>query len=515
MTVLSVRAACFVAGLLVANLSGDGPSPQYIELANGDTAVLPERVYDFVSRAGCAVSADGLVWYRLEAGEFPPLALRFARCSGARSEFDNAHTAERPAWSIPHGKTRALFVAVSLQWRPSPNGMLLIEHAAQTAGVPVTWLIADWSPLTGSTALYQRFHARNGDDVQVAPYRDLMRAARKRLAWYRPAVAIAGPIASREIAPSFALGLPAFWGIAWNSTGIDGIGDLGAPWGTYCADPRAYKRPEPRGTCSLLAMEWTARDLTRAYFTGREAAFSTEPTDVLARAGLHGDAAAAYLRTLVDAYAAAGESQALVVIINEESDLAAAGEPEVPALLAATYARAAGDGMRAATLANAATIARSFSGAPRAVAFPFVAAPAPVDYLGSPLTPATIDFHDRQMAATFVAPRTMPDRVFAYDAAPVPSTRARGLSESDLHDGPHLLKVRAAPELLEFTFDSARAAHWAVALWADPAKLGLAGSNVIPAGRAGAVVVFDLPAGIAKRRLACGRCFAFPLPLAR
>src|SRR5208283_2423623 len=106
---------------------------------------------------------------------------------------------------------------------------------------------------------------------------------------------------------------------------VDGTWDLGAPWGTYCADPRAYKRPDPSGDCPLLAFEWTARDLTRAYLSGREDWFSTDPDD-LRRAGFSTGAAIDYVRAVIDAYAAAGTSQPLVVVAQQESYEGAGGE---------------------------------------------------------------------------------------------------------------------------------------------------------------------------------------------
>lgn len=158
-----------------------------------------------------------------------------------------------------------------------------------------------------------------------------------------------------------------FWGITWNSRGTDGTSDYGAPWGTYCADVRSYKRPQPDGRCDLLAFEWTARDLTRAYLSGREAAFSTDPDDLLQRAGFTPKTAAAYAGMLVDAYAAAGETQPIVMVVQQESIDEV--RPADAVVLDALFDRAVRDGMKIQTLAQAATDARTFSAAPRPLRF--------------------------------------------------------------------------------------------------------------------------------------------------
>lgn len=166
---------------------------------------------------------------------------------------------------------------------------------------------------------YNAFHAANGDDAQGESYANLHAAMKAKLPWYVPSVSVLAGGEERHIQRALSFGEHAFWGITWNSRGTDGTSDYGAPWGTYCADIRSYKRPQPGGGCDLLAFEWTARDLTRAYLSGREAAFSTDPDDLLQRAGFTPKTVAAYARKVVDAYAAAGETQPIVMIVQQES----------------------------------------------------------------------------------------------------------------------------------------------------------------------------------------------------
>ena len=119
--------------------------------------------------------------------------------------------------------------------------------------------------------------------------------------------------------------------------------DMGAPWGAYCADPTSYKRPSPSGNCALVAFEWTARDLTRAYFTQHEEYYSTDPDDLLLRAQFDMGTGSTYIRALVDAYAAAGQTQPLVMVSQQETaeealnplpQLAAVNAPVLTSVLA-------------------------------------------------------------------------------------------------------------------------------------------------------------------------------------
>jgi hypothetical protein len=139
-------------------------------------------------------------------------------------------------------------------------------------------MLGNLQQLSTNADIYDATHRGDGDDLQIEPYDDLKAAAAKRLPWFHLQATIDGGGHERLIAHDLAMGSRAFWGIAWNSSGVDGILDRGAPWGVYCADPNSYKRPDPGGACSLVGVEWTARDLTRSYFSGHEETYSTEPS---------------------------------------------------------------------------------------------------------------------------------------------------------------------------------------------------------------------------------------------
>jgi hypothetical protein len=455
------------------------------------------------SSTPCTVSFDGVLWYRVPAGPFPPIAVRFATCGLERLGRDVAPA--RPRWSIPSGPTQARFIATSLQQVISVAGTSSIERTARVHHVPVSWMVGDVRHMAYA-ADYNAFHAANGDDAQGESYENLHAAMKAKLPWFVPSVSVLAGGEERHIQRALSFGEHAFWGITWNSRGTDGTSDYGAPWGTYCADVRSYKRPQPDGGCDLLAFEWTARDLTRAYLSGREAAFSTDPDDLLQRAGFTPKAAAVYAGKLVDAYAAAGETQPLVMIVQQESIDEV--RPADAVVLDALFDKAVRDGMKIQTLAQAATDARTFSAAPRAVAFPYIPGGAEVasDLLGGDtLYPATVDYHDARVGMTFLSGQTLPSRIFRYSDYPV-SRFDRPLPEVPSRDMPSLVGASVANGRLELRFDAPRAIRFGAAIWSDPRRVSLSGAGAIAAGRAATVLVFDLKKGTNVVRYRCAGC---------
>lgn len=337
--------------------------------------------------APCRVSYDGLIWYEIGPGPVPPIAARHVECPDG-SQARATRAAILPQWARPSGPTKALFTAVSFHEIASPEGMERLGSIAHAYGIPITWMTGQPATFDAAGDLYDDFHRRFGDDLQTRPtnHNPFARSsptpthfaalAQRRFPWFRPKVAIEGAGYARDIAADMAEGYRAFWGIAWNSHGLDHDYDEGAPWGAYCADPASPKRPATDGRCDLVGLEWTARDLTRAAISDHEEFYSTDPDD-LQTAGFDARSGARYVRTLVDAYAAAGQTQPLVMVVQQEAD-----QMEKPprgssiavsaALLDAIYSQAKADGMRPVTLAHAAALATGFAGEPRAIAFPFI-----------------------------------------------------------------------------------------------------------------------------------------------
>ncbi len=477
-----------------ARVSTPAPSPP----ASHAASTVVDR-----SSVPCTVSYDGVIWYRIPAGEFPPIDVRLSKC-GFNALGRNL-SPDRPHWSIPSTATRTRFVFTSLDEVISVKGVRDIERTAAAHHVPVSWMVGDVRHMAYA-ADYNAFHRDNGDDAQAQFWGNLHAAMLAKLPWYVPSVSILTAGVERDVRRALSFGEHAFWGITWNSRGTDGTSDFGAPWGTYCADVHSYKRPQPDGGCDFLAFEWTARDLTRAYLSGREAAFSTDPDDLLQRGGFTPKSAAAYTRSLVDAYAAAGETQPIVMTVQQES---IDGVIAVDALvLNALFDEAVRDGMHLETLTQAAHDARTFSAAPRAVAFPYISGGREIksDLLGGDtLYPATIDYHDSRVGMTFLSGRTMPSRVFRYADYPV-SRFNRPLPEVPGREMPLLLGANTKDGWLNFKFAAPRALRFGVAIWSDPSQPKIIGPGRIRAGRAATVLVFDLKAGTNNVRYRCSAC---------
>lgn len=380
-----------------------------------------------------------------------------------------------------------------------------IERMATAHGVPVSWMVGDIQHMRRA-ADYNAFHATNGDDAQAQFWANLHVAMKAKLPWYVPTVSVLTAGEERDVQRALSFGEHAFWGIAWNSRGTDKTFDYGAPWGTYCADVHSYKRPQPDGGCSFLAFEWTARDLTRAYLSGREAAFSTDPDDLLRRGGFSPKTAAAYAQEIVDAFAAAGETQPIVMIVQQEASDGSIAPDAV--VINALFHEAVRDGMKLETLSQASRDARTFSAAPRAAAFPYIPGGTEVGSAvlhGDTLYPATIDYHDSRVGMTFLSGRTLPSRVFRYADYPV-SRFNRPLPQVPSREMPSLLRASVKDGWLNLTFATPRALRFGVAIWSDPSQVKVSGPGAIRAGRAATVLVFNLNAGTNDVRYRCSGC---------
>ncbi|MGA8533699.1 MAG: hypothetical protein WB615_06290 [Candidatus Tumulicola sp.] len=472
------------------------------------TADAAEHSVVDLGSTACTVSYDGFIWYRIPAGAFSPIDVRRTLCDAFTLNRD--FRPPRPRWAIPDGPTQARFVATSLQQKFSISGMSKIERTAERYHVPVTWMVGDlwWMGLAG---FYNAYHAVNGDDAQAEFFASLHDEMKRSLPWYVPRVSIQGAGGERDLRAALGFGEGAFWGITWNSLGTDATSDRGAPWGTYCADLHSYKRPARDGTCRSVAFEWTARDLTRAYLSGREDLFSTDPDD-LQHAGMSAGDAERYARDLIDAYAAAGREQPLVVVSQQESS--DERNPGDPGILDAIYGQAVADGMRPETLSQAAADARRFSAQPRAVAFPYLGGgtnvPSPV-LGGDALYPSTIDYHDAQTGMTFLAGHTMPTRVFRYADDPVSRFNVP-LEQLPAAKMPVLTSAIVSGGRLSLALLAPEALHFGIALWSDPATLRVVRPGSIAAGRAGIVVTFDLHRGFNVVAIHCPGCRSTVFP---
>lgn len=380
--------------------------------------------------------------------------------------------------------------------------MQSLERLASSHHIPMTWMIGNMGYIPYAR-FYNEYHATNGDDVESAYFPSLHALIAANMPWYTPKVSVMSAGTERLIPQGLYPGEHAFWGITWNSRGTDGTWDLGAPWGTYCADVKSYKRPQPDGGCDLLAFEWTARDLTRAYVSEREDAYSTDPDDLLGRGGFTVSSAVRYVRSLVDAYAAAGQTQPMVMMSQQETN--DENHRGSASIMDAMYSEAERDGMKAETLGQAASDARAFSAAPRAVAFPYIPGGKPIGSAplgGSTVYPATIDYHDTKIGMTFIGGRTMPTRMFRYADYPV-SRYNRPIPKAQM---PALTRASVANGRLTLSIYAPTAIRGGAAIWANPAVVRISGGGAISAGRAGTVLVFDLKRGANTIIYRCSKC---------
>jgi len=445
-----------------------------------------------------------MIWYTVPPGTFSPIDVRAAKCNTAT--LGATQQVAVPAWAIPGSTTKAIFVATSLQQAYSLLGMQRLEADASAAHVPMTWMIGNDEYLADAE-VYDTYHAQNGDDVETGELGPPVSTMQSTFPWYSPHVSVDGAGHERSPATDIAAGFGGFWGITWDSRGIDGTDDMGAPWGEYCADPTSYKRPDPSGACTFLAYEWTARDLTRAYLSQLDYWFSTDPDDVLIRAGFTPQTGAQYVSEIIDAYAAAGADEPFVVMSQQES-IDEGNNPQDDTLMTALYDEAVKDGMKLDTFATLNADAQSFAAAPRAIAFPYIAGgnavPSPV-LNGATLYPATIDYHDDAVGMTFLAGHTTPTRVFEYAQDPQSFYNAP-LAVLSSAQTPTLTGVAVSDGSIAFQFSAPVALRYGVALWADPALLGIAGTNVTPSGHAGVVMTFQLQAGPNQVSFPCSGC---------
>lgn len=490
-------------GVLLAGISACSGGSSLPRVAPPPPTIGGIGVFD-QSTSACSVSYDGTLWYQVLPTTFSPIDVRFERCASA--SLIATQNVPAPSWAIPTGPTKAIFVATSLQQAYSVEGMQALEADASAARVPMTWMIGN-TAYFANASLYNSYHTANGDDVETGELGPPIAQMQQYFPWYSPHVSVDGAGHERDSAVDIAAGFSGFWGITWDSRGIDGTADMGAPWGDYCADPSSYKRPQPGGGCSFISYEWTARDLTRAYLSQLDYWYSTDPDDLLVRAGFDATSGARYERALIDAYAAAGESAPFVVMSQQES-ADEASDPSDDTLMRALYQEAAKDGMKLDTLATVSSDAAPFAAQPRAVAFPYIPGgslvPSPV-LNGSTLYPATIDYHDAVAGMSFLAGHTTPSRVFEYAFDPQ-SFYNVPLAQLSAAQTPTIDGVTVSDGAIVVSVTSPAALEYGVAIWSDPAKLGLSGTNVVPAGHAGAVLVMHLQPGPNTVSFPCSAC---------
>ena len=234
--------------------------------------------------------------------------------------------------------------------KPWGHGMPLagIRRTAEVAhanGVPVTWLVNARSAAEAKE-VFTQYHEKYGDDVALMlPGNDAeTRRAGGDKAWFRSltypqmktlletesaAIKRSLPWAELEIVggshrtnimvrAAEDLGFKALWGHCWEQAYTDDISDRGTPWGYYYVSRDCYKAPAsyPGG---LVAIEWTVRDLDKAFRTGKPETYSTDPNDVMrARPQLCDHRQIDYWKRLVGEYQANARWNAIVPLMVQQ-----------------------------------------------------------------------------------------------------------------------------------------------------------------------------------------------------
>ncbi len=197
------------------------------------------------------------------------------------------------------------------------HGMRLLAETLHPLGVKITWIMSPESARLAAREVTE-WHNAHGDDVAVAQpglslntgdHTGSLEEKIARFAKVKEGVHQALPWADLTIAAGHtdpdivrvcdALGFEGLWGFCWEQTEVDDITDRGCPWGFYFMDPADRLRPA-QGK-SVVAMEWTARDLLNSFHSGNPCLYSSDPNDV-ARGGLCSWEQIDYYKGLADNY---------------------------------------------------------------------------------------------------------------------------------------------------------------------------------------------------------------------
>lgn len=208
------------------------------------------------------------------------------------------------------------------------EGMRNLARVAHKHRIPVTWILTEHAAAAMATELAQ-WHAECGDEVAAAlvrlpvdagAYAKRREAIRKVCPWSEVTVAGAGGGKSgRMLAALEQAGFTGLWGYCWEQVYEDGISDYGQPPGMFIASSASYKMPAPDGR-GLVAVEWLARDLNKAFWTANPVNFAAEPDGLLLFGGWGREFSLRYVRHLLAEYARnAAAGHPIPFIFQEEA----------------------------------------------------------------------------------------------------------------------------------------------------------------------------------------------------
>ncbi|MEX2719342.1 MAG: hypothetical protein Q6353_019435 [Candidatus Sigynarchaeum springense] len=168
--------------------------------------------------------------------------------------------------------------------------------------IPVTWLVTPKSALIERellTNFNQKFRDQVGymlnvDNHSMNRHTDLLKPERKKdleahvareiaeikeiLPWADIQVVGTGYRSNSLVQVLGDLNILGMWGSCPFQIGTDHITDFGAPWGQWYVNPQNYKCPK-KFLGKVINLEWTCRDLNKAFHYVQPEAYSTDPND--------------------------------------------------------------------------------------------------------------------------------------------------------------------------------------------------------------------------------------------
>lgn len=103
-------------------------------------------------------------------------------------------------------------------------------------------------------------------------------AIKSHLPWAEIKVLGGGYRTEKVVQAAKAEGLIGIWGYCIFQIGTDNITDYGCPWGQFFISDQNYKAPSQTPS-SIIGLEWTCRDISKAFHMAKSESYSTDPND--------------------------------------------------------------------------------------------------------------------------------------------------------------------------------------------------------------------------------------------
>jgi hypothetical protein len=116
------------------------------------------------------------------------------------------------------------------------------------------------------------------DELRVHIHNEIQ-MIKKFLPWAEIKILGGGHRNEKVVAAAEAEGIIGIWGYCIFQIGTDNITDYGCPWGQFFIDPKNYKAPSPTPS-KMIGLEWTCRDISKAFHMAKSESYSTDPNDV-------------------------------------------------------------------------------------------------------------------------------------------------------------------------------------------------------------------------------------------